>query len=168
MKLTSSGIAIGLTLFGAVILSDVVDAADVVLLLAGVHVVELDLVVDALLAERHRLVDLDRLGELAVRLEVPGLVGGVLQDDVRLVDPHLLPELAADVAEPLDAVEAHGLEAAIAQHLGDLGVLLAILPEHQLSLEALVLVLAAPAILASLSLVLRHLELLQVKSSQNQ
>merc|ERR1719351_378898 len=167
MKLTSSGPAIGLTLFGAVSLSDVVDAADVVLLLA----------------ERHRLVELDRLRELSVRLEVPGLVGGVLQDDVglgvlvvpeahqddvRLVDPHLLPELAADVAEPLDAVEAHGLEAAVAQHLGDLGVLLAILPEHQLSLEALVLVLAAPAILASLSLVLRHLELLQVKSSQNQ
>ena len=39
------------------------------------------------------------------------------QDDVALVNPHLLPELAADVAKAAGAVEALGLEAAVAQHL---------------------------------------------------
>ena len=71
---------------------------------------------------------------------------------------YLLPELASDVAKPLHPIEAHRLEAAVAKHLGDLGVLLAVLAEHQLSLEALVLVLTAPAVLASLSLILGHLE----------
>ena len=60
------------------------------------------------------------------------------------------------MTEPLDAVEAHGLQAAIAQHLGDLGVLLAVLLEDQLTLEALILVLSPPPVLASLSLILRH------------
>ena len=36
---------------------------------------------------------------------------------------HLLPELAPDVAEPLDTVEAHRLEAAVTKHLGHLWVL---------------------------------------------
>ena len=61
------------------------------------------------------------------------------------------------MAETLDTVEAHGLEAAVAQHLGDLGVLLAVLLEDQLTLQALVLVLSPPPVLTSLSLVLGHL-----------
>ena len=60
------------------------------------------------------------------------------------------------MTETLDPVEAHGLEAAVAEHLGDLGVLLPVLLEDQLTLEALVLVLAPPPVLASLPLVLRH------------
>ena len=61
------------------------------------------------------------------------------------------------MTETLDPVEAHGLEAAVAEHLGDLGVLLPVLLEDQLTLEALVLVLAPPPVLSSLSFVLRHL-----------
>ena len=78
-----------------------------------------------------------------------GLVGRVLEDDIALlvlvlaegdeddvsvVDPDLFPQLAADQAETLDAVEAHGLESAVTKHLEDLGVLLAILLEGQLAL----------------------------------
>ena len=47
--------------------------------------------------------------------------------------------------------------AAVAQHLRHLGILLAILFEDELSLEALVLVLPPPPVLSSLSFVLRHL-----------
>ena len=48
-----------------------------------VNVVELDVIV-TLSAELDSLVDLDRLGELAIRLQVSRLVGGVLQDHVGL------------------------------------------------------------------------------------
>ena len=44
------------------------------------------------------------------------------QDDVALVDPHLLAELAADVGEALFAVETEGFETAVAEHFEDLGV----------------------------------------------
>ena len=47
--------------------------------------------------------------------------------------------------------------AAVAQHLRHLGILLAILFEDELSLQALVLVLPPPPDLSSLSFVLRHL-----------
>ena len=55
---------------------------------------------------------------------------GTHQDDVGLVDPDLLPQLSSDVTEPLLAIEAHRLQAAVAQHLGHLGVLLSILFEN--------------------------------------
>ena len=35
---------------------------------------------------------------------------------------YLLPELASDVAKPLHPIEAHRLEAAVAQHLGHLEI----------------------------------------------
>jgi len=38
------------------------------------------------------------------------------QDNVWLVDPDLLPQLSANVTKPFDAVEAHGLQATVAQH----------------------------------------------------
>ena len=86
---------------------------------------------------RIRLVDLRALGQLVVRLQTPRLVGRILQyhiallvlvvaqreeDDVALVDPDFLAELAADVREAAGAVEAEGFEAAVAEHLEDLGV----------------------------------------------
>ena len=55
---------------------------------------------------------------------------GTHQDDVGLVDPDLLPQLSSDVTEPLLAIEAHRLQAAVAQHLGHLAVLLSILFEN--------------------------------------
>ena len=64
---------------------------------------------------------------------------------------HLLPELSSDVALSLDAVEAVGLQATVSQHLDDLGVLLPVLLEDELPFIALVLVLASPPVLASLS-----------------
>ena len=69
----------------AVIL-DVIDAGAeaVALFLARVDVIELDVVVEPFFAEGHRLVDLHGFRELSVRLQVPGLVGGVLQDDIGL------------------------------------------------------------------------------------
>merc|ERR1719370_960240 len=81
------------------------------------------------------------------------------EHNVRLVYPHLLPELASDVTKPLHAIETHRLEAAVAQHLGHLGILLAVLFEDQFSLKALVLILSPPPVLSSFSLVLRHLAL---------
>lgn len=48
-------------------------------------VVELDIVVVLSRAESIRLVDLCRLWQLAVRLQVPRLVGRILLDDVCLV-----------------------------------------------------------------------------------
>ena len=96
-----------------------------------------------------------RLVQLASSKIRPVLAGKIGPDDVAHVDPHLLPHLASDVAQPLDAVETHGLETSVSQHLGYLGVLLSILAEDELSLEALVLILSTAAILASLSLVFR-------------
>jgi hypothetical protein len=47
------------------------------------------------------------------------------KDDVALVDPHLLSQLAADVSESLLAVKAERFEAAVTEHLDHLGVFLA-------------------------------------------
>ena len=65
---------------------DVIDsgAKAIAFFLAGVDVVELDVVVETFLAEGHGFVDLHRFRELSVWLQVPGLVSGVLQDDVGL------------------------------------------------------------------------------------
>ena len=55
-----------------------------------------------------------------------------------------------------DAVEAVALAAPVAEHTDDLRVLLAGLLEFELAFGLLVLVLAAPPVLAALALILRH------------
>ena len=57
---------------------------------------------------------------------------------------------AADVAQPADAVHAVRLEAAVAQHLQDLRILLAVLLEHKLALNVVGLVLSPAPVLATL------------------
>ena len=110
-----------------------------VVLGVGAVLVELEAAISvALLAVGVGLVDLGGLWELAIGLERASLVGGVLeddvallvlvvakgqQDDITLVDPDLLAELATDVSEALGAVEAEGLEATVTQHLQDLSIL---------------------------------------------
>ena len=47
------------------------------------------------------------------------------QDDVADTNPHAFSQLAADVAEAVNAVEAKSFQPAIAQHARDLGVLCA-------------------------------------------
>ena len=39
------------------------------------------------------------------------------KNDVGLVDPDFLPQLSANVTQSFHAVEAHGLEATVAEHL---------------------------------------------------
>ena len=51
------------------------------------------------------------------------------ENDVRLVDPDFLPELSSDVTQSFGAVEAHGLQATVAQHLCHLSILLTVLFE---------------------------------------
>src|SRR5690349_13669086 len=72
------------------------------------------------------------------------------QDDVALVDPDLLPQLAADVGEAAGAVEALRLQAPVAKHLDHLRVLLALLLEDQLALLVVVLVLSTSPVLTTL------------------
>jgi len=79
------------------------------------------------------------------------------ENDVGLVDPDLFAKLTTDVAKTLDAIEAHGFDASIAQHFDDLGILLAVFAEHQFTLEAFVFVLTATAVLSSLSLIFGHI-----------
>ena len=146
--------------------------------------VELEIAVAlALLAIRVRLVNLGTLGQLAVGLQASCLVGTVLeddvaflilvvaqreQDDVALVDPDLLAELASDVCEPFRAVEAEGLEASVSKHFQDLGIFwgerqcvrscvatreqptLTFFLEGKFTLLVVILVLSTTAILASL------------------
>lgn len=54
------------------------------------------------------------------------------------------------VGETLAAVKAHSLESAVAQHLHDLGILLAVLLEGQLSALVIVLLGSSSAVLAAL------------------
>jgi hypothetical protein len=144
--------------------------------LINILVLELEVVIGTtivLLVEAacETLVEADIVGELAVGLEEAGLVRHVLEDDIGLVvlvvaqadehdvaagDPDLLVHLAADMAQPLAAVDAQGLAAAVPEHAQHLRVLLAVLLEHELALLVVRLVLAALAVLASLALVLRH------------
>ena len=60
------------------------------------------------------------------------------------------------MTQPGDAVEAVALAAPVAEHADDLGILLAGLLEFELAFGLLVLVLAAPPVLAALALILRH------------
>jgi len=137
----------------------------------AVDIIELDVVIQISSNKVDRLIDLDGLGELAIGLEVSGLVRRVLldhvslgvlvvtetnQDDVRLVYPDLLAKFPSDVTETLNSVKAHGLETSITKHLGDLGVLLSVLLKDQFPLDSLVLILTPPPVLSSFSLVLGH------------
>ena len=92
------------------------------------------------------------------------------QNNVSLVDPHLLPELAADMAKTAGAIEALGLETAVAEHLGEargsaveglvrgreqtnlenLCVLLALLLKGELAFFVVVFVLSPTSVLATL------------------
>lgn len=129
------------------------------------------IIILAKFAIQRNLVDLGILGQLTVRLQIPRLVWVVLEDDVRfrvlivsqanqnnvaLIDPHLLAQLAPNVTQTFDAVKAERLQPAVAQHFQYLSVLLTVLLEDQLSLFVFVFVLTTTAVFASLSLVLRH------------
>ena len=65
--------------------------------------------------------------------------------------------LAPDVAEAARAVDADGLAAVVAKHAGHLCVLLPVLLEDEFALVVVRLVLTLFPVLASLTLVLRHL-----------
>lgn len=64
---------------------------------------------------------------------------------------HLLSQLSAYVAKPRDPIKAVCLQSTISKHLHHLGILLAVLLEHKLSLVVFILILASPAVLSSLS-----------------
>jgi hypothetical protein len=72
------------------------------------------------------------------------------EDDVALVDPHLLPQLAADMGEAAGAVEALGFQAAVTQHLDYLSVFLTLLFEDEFALFVVVLVLTPTSVLTTL------------------
>lgn len=69
---------------------------------------------------------------------------------------HLFPQLSTNVAQPLNAVEAHRFQSTVAKHFRNLRVLLLILLEYQLALLRLVLVLSTTTILSSFSFIFRH------------
>ena len=72
------------------------------------------------------------------------------QNDIALVDPDLLPELATDMRETTCAVEALRLQTSVAEHLDDLRVFLALLLEDELALLVVVLVLSTSPVLTTL------------------
>merc|ERR1712141_556255 len=158
-------------------MSHLVNSVDVVALVRTgalrVNIIELNVVIEVASDKVYSFVDLDRLREFAVGLQVARFVSRVLEDhislgilivtkanedNVGLVYPHLLPELAPDMAQAFHPVETHGLEASVAQHLGHLGIFLTILLENELSLQPLVFILSPPPVFSSFSLVLRHLD----------
>merc|ERR1719331_3664034 len=117
------------------------------------------------------LVDARRLGQLAVLLEISCFISIIFVDDVHLIilvlsqankhdvarrHPDLLSHFAPNMPKASNAVEAVALAAAVAEHAHDLRVLLAGLLEFELAFGLLVLVLAAPPVLAALALILRH------------
>ena len=143
---------------------------DVLLILALAVLVELDVVLETLVAVGVGLVDLGVLGELTVGLQTAGLVGGVLHDhiallvlvvtereenDITLVDPDLLAQLATVVSETLLAIEAQRFQATVAEHLHDLRILLAFLLEDELTLLVVVLVLSTATVLTALYIIVR-------------
>lgn len=76
------------------------------------------------------------------------------QDNVALVDPDLLPQLAADMGETAGAVEALGFQTTVSEHLDDLGVFLAFLFEDEFALFVVVLVLTPTSVFTSLVVML--------------
>ena len=108
---------------------------EVLVVVAGLLEFDLSTLV---LAESLRLVDLGSVWQLSVLLERSRLVGRVLldnvglvvlevterdEDNVTLVDPDLLAELATNVSKTLLAVKALRFETAISKHLEYLSVL---------------------------------------------
>ena len=63
---------------------------------------------------------------------------------------YFLTHLAADMRKSLLAIETHGLQTSVTQHLRHLCVLLTILAENKLTLVVIVLVLSPPPILSTL------------------
>ena len=76
------------------------------------------------------------------------------QDNVTLVDPDLLPQLAADMGETAGAVEALGFQTTVSEHLDDLGVFLAFFFEDEFALFVVVLVLTPTSVFTSLVVML--------------
>jgi hypothetical protein len=72
------------------------------------------------------------------------------QNDVALVDPDLLPQLAADMGETASAVEALGFQTAVSEHLDYLGIFLTFLFEDEFTLFVVVLVLTPTSVFTSL------------------
>lgn len=143
---------------------DLVDI-DVLLILAFTVLVELDVVLETFVAIGVGLVDLGALWELAVGFQATSLIGVVLeddisllvlvvsqreQDDVSLVDPDLLPQLASNVRQTLLAIEAQGLQTAVTQHLHDLRIFLTFFLEGEFTLLVVVFVLATTSVLTTL------------------
>lgn len=149
---------------------EVVDI-DFLLILTLAVLVELDVVIETIIGVSVGLVDLGVLGKFTVGLQTAGLIGGILHDnitllilvitereqnDITLVDPDLLAELATNVGQTLLAIEAKSLKATVTQHLHNLSILLALLLEDELTLLIVVLVLTTATVLTALSLVLGH------------
>ena len=65
---------------------------------------------------------------------------------------HLLPHLPPNMCQPLLTAEAHCLETAVSQHLGNLRILLAVFTEDQLTLVVVVLVLSTSPVLSTLQI----------------
>ena len=76
------------------------------------------------------------------------------EDNITLVDPDLLPQLAADMGETAGAVEALGFQTTVSEHLDDLGVFLAFLFEDEFALFVVVLVLTPTSVFTSLVVML--------------
>ena len=146
---------------------DIIDIKLILLIIIIIVVVELEVAL-VVLSTLVSIVDLGRLGKLTLSLESSSLIGVVLHDDISLVvlkvsqrkqndiglvDPHLLSELSSDVSQSLDTIEALGLKTAVSEHLDDLSVLLALLLEDKLSLATLRLVLSSSSVLSALELV---------------
>lgn len=79
------------------------------------------------------------------------------QDDVALVNPDLLPQLATNMRQTTCAVEALSLQTSVSEHLDDLGVFLALLLEDEFALLVVVLVLTPTPVLTTLLNVLASL-----------
>jgi len=118
------------------------------------------------------LIHLDVAGKLAVGLEAAALVWIVLENNVSLlvlkitqahqndiphIDPDFFAQLAANVAEPLLAVDALRLHTAISEHLEDLRVLLPLLLENELTFFGVV-ILPTATIFAPFALFAGHVD----------
>lgn len=66
-------------------------------------------------------------------------------------DPYLFSELSSDMTQSCCPIKTVCFQTPIPQHLHHLGILLAVLFEHKLSLVILILVLTPAPILTSLS-----------------
>lgn len=146
---------------------DIIDIKLILLIIIIIVVVELEVAL-VVLSTLVSIVDLGRLRKLTLSLESSSLIGVVLHDDISLVvlevsqrkqndiglvDPHLLSELSSNVSQSLDTVEALGLKTTVSEHLDNLGVLLAFLLVDKLSLATLRLVLSSSSVLSALELV---------------